>query len=439
MTMATKTRIPNFAEFPALPAMKLVKDSPRARSVAWLLALGLAAAAMALVFVPWQQNIPGEGRMVALTPVERQQTVDTPIDGRVLRWHVAEGSRVKAGDLLAEISDNDPSILGRMRDELRAQEERLVAARQREFSLGDRISGLEGSRRNAISAADSRVDMAGERLRASERALEAAVATVATAKLNLDRQQGLHKKGLTPTRQVELAQLDYDRGVAEVERGKAGVNSARQELEALKADRLRTENDFRASIQDAKASRASALAEVSGVQAGILPVQTRIARQTTQEVRAPRGGVVLRLLAQPGSEMLKAGDPVMILVPESGNAVVELWVSGNDMPLVSRGNKVRLQFEGWPAIQFVGWPSVAVGTFGGIVTLVDETDNGKGKFRLLVAADPADQPWPTKRYLRQGVRANGWVLLNQVKLGFEVWRQLNGFPPVIAAQEPPSK
>jgi hypothetical protein len=119
--------------------------------------------------------------------------------------------------------------------------------------------------------------------------------------------------------------------------------------------------------------------------------------------------------------------------------VVEIWVDGNDMPLISPGRPVRLQFEGWPAVQFVGWPSVAVGTFGGIVRLVDATDDGSGKFRVLVEPDPKDDPWPSGAYLRQGVRANGWVLLNQVPLGFELWRQFNGFPPAVAKAAPESQ
>ena len=111
-------------------------------------------------------------------------------------------------------------------------------------------------------------------------------------------------------------------------------------------------------------------------------------------------------------------------------------MNGNDAPLITPGRLVRLQFEGWPAIQFVGWPAVAVGTFGGKVLLVDSTDNGQGKFRILVVPDPNDEPWPSNRWLRQGVRANGWVLLNEVSLGFEFWRQFNGFPPVIAMESP---
>ncbi|MFN9968883.1 MAG: transporter, partial [Phycisphaerae bacterium] len=52
--------------------------------------------------------------------------------------------------------------------------------------------------------------------------------------------------------------------------------------------------------------------------------------------------------------------------------------------------------------------------------------------RCQILPDPTEeQRWPSERYLRQGVRANGWVLLDQVPLWFEAWRQLNGFPPSV--------
>jgi len=123
-------------------------------------------------------------------------------------------------------------------------------------------------------------------------------------------------------------------------------------------------------------------------------------------------------------------------VPDTRERAVELWVDGNDAPLVTHGRKVRLQFEGYPAVQFSGWPEVAVGTFGGVVSLLDATDNGEGKFRMLVLPDDEDQPWPDQRFLRQGVRANGWVLLNQVRLGYEFWRIFNGFPPLMLPSYP---
>ena len=410
--------------YPLLPSMADVKGYAPARRLAWILVVLFVFLLVALALTPWQQSISGTGRVIAFAPLERQQTLSAPVDGRVVRWHVVEGTRVKQGDVIVDISDNDPGMIERLRGE-------LSDARDRQESLGDRIAGLEASRESALSAAESRVGMASERISAAERGLDAAEATLLAARLNLDRQEQLIKRGLTATRNVELARMDHDRAVAEVERARNTLNAARQDHQATIADRQKVQADYKALIEDANASRASA----SGA---VRPIETRLARQSTQEIRAPRDGVILRLLAQPGSEMLKAGEPLAVLVPDTTQTVVELWINGNDMPLLHAGDEVRLQFEGWPAVQFVGWPSVAVGTFGGTVSLLDATDDGSGRFRILVAPDASDEAWPESRYLRQGVRANGWVLLQQVKLGFELWRRFNGFPPTTTKSTEPA-
>jgi len=411
--------------YPLLPSMASVTGYAPARRLAWLLVGMFILLTIALSFTPWQQSITGNGRSIAFAPLERQQTISAPVDGRVVRWYVSEGSRVKKDDVIVDISDNDPGMIERLRGELRD-------ARDRQGSLGDRIAGLEASRENAMAAAESRVGMASERISAAERGLDAAQATLVAARLNLERQEQLVKRGLTAIRSVELARLDNDRAAAELERARNTLNASRQDHQATMSDRQKVESDYKALIEDANASRSVA----SGA---VRPIETRLARQSTQQILAPREGVILRLLAQPGSELLKAGQDLAILVPDTTRTVVELWVAGNDMPLLHIGDKVRLQFEGWPAIQFVGWPSVAVGTFGGEIMLIDATDDGTGRFRILAAPDPTQEAWPEARYLRQGVRANGWVLLRQVKLGFEVWRRFNGFPPTTTKQGDPQK
>ncbi len=164
----------------------------------------------------------------------------------------------------------------------------------------------------------------------------------------------------------------------------------------------------------------------------------KIAQQNTQLIKAPRAGTVFRLYASPGAELVRAGDPLLELVPDTESRAVEIWVDGNDVPLIEPGKPVRLQFEGWPAVQFSGWPSVAVGTFGGRVALVDSSDDGLGRFRLLVVPDEGDDPWPERPHLRQGVRAKAFVLLDRVSLGYELWRQANGFPPTVALKGRPA-
>lgn len=425
-----------FLESGVLPSMAQVRSVGSVRTLAWLLLVLFLVMPVALLMSPWQQNVTGVGKVSAVNPVERQQTIDAPVEGRVVRWHVLEGTRVKVGDAVVEVSDIDPSILMRLTQEREAVLRRIEAARSRELSLSERITGIEGSRRNALDANASRIQVAVDRIRAADQAQSAAEATLLADRLNLDRQKKLLEKGLTSVRNVELGQMSYDRALAEVDRAKAALNAEKNSKSVLDADQLRIVNDFKASVEDARASRATALTEIANAGVELQRIDVRLSRQSSQVVKAAREGTIFRLLAQPGSEVLKAGDPLAILIPETQSQVVELWVNGNDAPLITPGRNVRLQFEGWPAVQFVGWPAVAVGTFGGKVLLVDSTDNGQGKFRVLVTPDPNDEPWPSNRWLRQGVRTNGWVLLNEVSIGFELWRQFNGFPPVVAMEEP---
>lgn len=403
------------------------------RALAWILALMLAATVVALALVPWQQAVPASGQVVAFDPVQRRQFVEAPIDGRIVRWAIVEGSRVRQGDVLLEISDNDPALVDRMETEREATEGVRQAALRKAESLRLMVERLGLTRDRAVAAAESRVMVAEDRVVAAARALEASEAAERTAKLNLERQLLLNQRGLSSRRNFELAQLQSDQTAAAVNKARADLSAARNSRIAAEAEREKAEANGQAQVDDATASLQQALSDERKAVAELTKIDVRIARQATQRVQAPIDGVVLRVLARQGAEMVKAGDVLMELVPESGHNVVELWVDGNDAPLVSPGRKVRLQFEGWPALQFIGWPSIAVGTFGGEVLVVDASDNGRGEFRALVQADPASPSWPEQRYLRQGVRANGWILLDRVTLGFEIWRQFNGFPPTTTA------
>ncbi len=416
-------------------AAALLVRTPRAiRIFARLMAVFAGTTLIALVAVPWQQSITGTGRVVAFAPVERQQEIDAVIEGRVTQWNVREGSHVQAGDVLLSLTDNDPAIIQRLEEERLAVVARKDAAALRVKSIQSRQKALESSRSAGIRGAGNRVAMAKERARAAKQTVDATKAAMETAQLNITRQQKLFEEGLTSQRNVELAQLDAVRAVTEVERALATATAAEGEALALEQDRSRVEFDLTASIDDAHAQEAVALAEKAAADGELARIEVRLARQQTMEIRAPMEGTVLRLLSGQGNAFVKAGDPLLTLVPDTENRAVELWVDGNDMPLISEGRPVRLQFEGWPAVQFTGWPSVAVGTFGGEVALLDSADDGTGRFRILVRPDD-DDPWPTGLYLRQGVRVNGWVLLEQVKLGYELWRRFNGFPPTVKTPE----
>lgn len=419
-----------------LPVMQDARSPHSFRTVAKGVSIGFVLMILVIALVPWQQNVPGSGKYSAFAPTERQQTLGAPVSGRVINWYAGEGSLVKAGDPIVEIADNDPQILERLNRERDAYLQKLQASRKSVTARSEELIGLQQSRQSALAAAENYVEIAKQKVSAQESKLKASERTLMTSQLNLDRVKRLHERGLRSLRDLELAELDFAKSQAELEQANADLIGRRQDFTAKQAQRAKTDADTRAKLESTRSSLASAESSVATNEAAMQQIESKLARQATMSVRAPRNGTIMRLLVQPGSEFVKSGEPLAVLVPDVEEPVVELWVKGNDMPLIHVGDTVRLQFEGWPAVQFVGWPSVAVGTFGGVVSLVDASDDGKGRFRILVKPDPNDEPWPSKRFLRQGVRANGWVLLETVPLWYELWRQFNGFPPAISMDEP---
>lgn len=428
--------MPEHQHHPAeFQSIRLIGATNQARLIAWVLGCMIVVTILTLIFAPWVQNVKGIGRVVALNPTERSQTIDAPVEGRIRRWTVIEGTRVKKGDLVAELMDNDPLVLVRQEEAKMAIENRRAAGQQRISNLEISLQQLDATRRNELTANTSRIDMAKAAVSAAEQQIKAGEADLLAAEQNLDRRKKSVDLGLSSIRDLELAQQGVQTARANLDRFQANLLAAKNDVLARQGDQQRIETSYQRQIQDARAALAAAAGDIQNITTELKRQEVNVARQSTQLVYAPREGVIFRLLAQPGSELVKAGDAIAQMVPETTSLVVELMVDGNDVPLIHKGDLVRLQFEGWPANQIVGWPSVAVGTFGGKVFLVDQTDDGKGKFRILVEPDPNDKPWPSKRYLRQGVRANGWVLLQEVRLGFELWRQFNGFPPTVTPRD----
>ncbi|MGL4550410.1 MAG: HlyD family secretion protein [Gemmataceae bacterium] len=433
------------------PAAATLLNPPRAaRWLSWLLLVGMVVLPGLLFLAPWQQNFYASGRLIAFDPDRRQQDVEAPVDGRIAKWYVSENQAVKAGQKLVSIQDPDPDILTRLAEQKRAILARQTAAREREASFKGQVASLKLSKEQALAAAANRVQVSRESLRAADEALQVAALTRKVAGVNFRMEKQMRAEGLTSRLMFVQAEAAEQAREADERRAVNTRDAAKASVEASEADREKVRNDADASIQSATASIQSAQADAESAARELADLDIRIARQSTQEVVSPVDGTVFRVVANAGSggSFVKAGDRLMIITPEvtgDGKRVVELFVEGNDAPQLAELYEqrlaaglpidVRVQFEGYPAIQFVGWPSVAVGTFAGKVMAVDAHDDGKGKFRVLVEPDERERPWPGEFALRQGSRAQGWLLLDRVSLGYELWRRFNGFPPVMADKD----
>ncbi|MEQ5809170.1 HlyD family efflux transporter periplasmic adaptor subunit [Alteromonas sp. NFXS44] len=220
-------------------------------------------------------------------------------------------------------------------------------------------------------------------VKAAELKLDADLMAVENARINLDRQKRLNKEGLVSVRDIEVAE------------------NTLQERLATAAQSEQSRNSLNSSL----------------------------ARQSTQTKYAPQDGTVTQLHSGGLSTLVSAGAVLGYFIPEGVERMVRVKVNGLNAPLVTTGRKVRLQFEGWPIFQFSGWPGTSIGTFGGRVAIVEPVADRNGLFNVWIGQDPQEKPWPEETFARLDSRVNAWILLEEVSIGYELWRQLNNFPP----------
>ena len=416
-----------------MPSLQLARSSRQARRIAVVLLIMLIATICLMAFAPWQQTVTGEGYVVAYAPRERQQTLEAIIEGRIIRWNeeLFENARVAKGDFIAEISDIDVGYSVRLGEQLANTASILESSKKIVNATEGQLNAYRQVQKEVEAAQNAYVQSATQKVSAAEQKLAIAEAAIPQLKAAYDRAKELQAAGNIALEKLQEIERKLLESQGKVKEESANLSAARAELMGKQSDREAYIHKAAADVSYYEGALDKARAEAEKADKELNDMKSKVARQD-QLITAPFDGYIVHISSNGGSQLVKKGDPICTLVPYTKDRAVQIWLDGNDAPLVEAGRHVRLQFEGWPAIQFAGWPSVAVGTFGGTVVSVDMVDNGKGKFRCQILPDATDsEHWPEERFLRQGVRANGWVLLEQVPLWFEVWRKLNGFPPTV--------
>jgi multidrug efflux pump subunit AcrA (membrane-fusion protein) len=401
------------------------------KRIARLLTLIFIALPAFMALAPWRQHVSGVGRVTAFQPLDRVQSVEAPVSGRVVELFVTEGTPVETGAPLLRLVDIDPEKIGRIEAKIEATEKDLEFTQLNVTTYTNQVAILENARDLTVLTLRAKADAATEKLRAAEQKVTAARAKATFAKEQAERLARLSPRFVEELKRIE-AEAKAMEAAADVTAAEAEAQSAKKSAEAAEAELGKEREVANSKVESARASAQSATGKVAEIRAKLADLTGELRAQQTQLVLAPRDGRVFRLAVNTVSSIVKSGQQLLQIVPDTSERAVELMIRGVDVPLIDVGRKVRLQFEGWPAVQVIGWPSVAVGTFGGVVKLVDATDLGNGQFRIVILPDPDDADWPEAKWLRQGVRTKGWVLLDEVRLGYEIWRQLNGFPPSLA-------
>jgi adhesin transport system membrane fusion protein len=398
--------------------------------------VGIIIFTFCLLFFPWTQNIQSKGKITTLLPQHRPQTVQANIDGRIEMWYVQEGQTVKKGDTIAFISEikteyGDPQLLPRTESQIAAKESSKGAYKGKAEALAVQAGALAQERDFKITQLKNKVKQVRLKIISDSIALEQAHIDFQIADRQLKRAQELYEKGIKSLADVEDKKQKYQSTVTKVTEVQNKLDISRNELDIATIDLSSIRASYDQKIAKAQSERFSALSSGFEAQSTIDKLKIQASNYSTRQgfyyITAPQDGYIVQTLKAGLGETVKAGTELASIMPFDAQLAVELYIKPMDLPLVYPGQEVRFIFDGWPAFIFSGWPSQSFGTYSGDVFAVDRVISDNGKYRILVAADTEEKPWPEA--LQIGGGAQGIALLERVPLWYELWRQLNGFPP----------
>jgi multidrug resistance efflux pump len=397
------------------------------------------------LLLPWTQNIDGKGELTTLNPQDRPQTVHSIIAGRIDKWLVREGQFLHKGDTIAIISEVkdkffDPELLVRIDEQIKSKEGALQSTKDKASALRNQINALEDGLKFSLGKAKNKVQQSILKLQSDSIDYIAAKTDYEIAKQRVDRQETLYKKGLISLTDIESRRLKVQESSAKLLISENKFLNAKNDLKNTQIELNSIEAEYLDKISKAESDLSSTLGYYYDTEGAISKMNNEYAsmqiRSAYYTIVAPQSGYVVKTLKSGIGETIKDGEEIVSIMPENPSLAVSIYVRPADVPLLEKGRKVRIQFDGWPALVFSGWPGASFGTFGGVISVIDYVDT-KGKYRVLVEPDPNDEAWP--KQVRIGSGTFGWVMLKTVSVGYELWRNLNAFPPDFLDEIEPSK
>lgn len=388
------------------------------------------------LFLPWTQNIRARGTLTSLSPEQRPQTIHAIIPGRIEEWYVEEGQKVMKGDTILRISEVkqeyfDPMLLERTGQQINAKEMTARSYQEKVNALDAQIDALNQAMRIKLEQARNKIAQAKLKVQSDSIRVVAARTEIGVAKDQLVRGEQQFKEGLVSMVELERRRVQEQRATATMIDAENKLLEARNELINAELELGGIRNDYRDKLSKAESEKYASLSQMYSTEAEVSKMQVDLASYTIRAgnyfITAPQSGYITRAVRTGVGELIKEGESIITIMPAQFDLAVELFVRPMDMPLINIGQKVRFMFDGWPAIVFSGWPNTSVGTYGGKVVAIDNLISANGRYRILVAPDPDDEPWP--QALRVGAGSVGMALLGDVPIWYELWRQLNGFPP----------
>jgi multidrug resistance efflux pump len=398
--------------------------------------LGVSILGLIILFLPWTQNISGSGAVTTLKPDQRPQTIHTAIAGRIEKWYVKEGDFVKKGDTILFISETkedylDPNLVKNTESQMKAKEMSQQSYGGKVTTLSAQIAAIQNEKNLKLQQAKNKIRQGILKVKSDSIDLIAVRTQVKIANTQFNRALALNKEGLKPMTDVEEKRLKLQEVDAKIITQENKLITSENELINARVEINRIIAEYNEKEQKARSDQFTALSNQYDTEAQVNKLKNQYAnyqiRNGMYYIKAPQSGYVNRALQSGIGETIKEGTQIVSIMPSKYDIAVETYVTPTDLPLVHKGEKVRIWFDGWPTIVFSGWPNLSYGTFGGKIVAVENFISSNGKFRVLIAPDKDEEPWPKQVSIGSG--AQTLALLDNVPIWFELWRTLNGFPP----------
>lgn len=388
------------------------------------------------LFLPWTQNIRAKGQVTTLYQNQRPQQVNTIIGGRVIKWYIKEGDYVKAGDTLVQLTEVkadylDPQLLDRTKEQLTGKEMSVEYYKDKVAATQQQIGAINNGLTLKLDQLSNKLLQLELKVQADSAEAAAANNELQISTVQFNRQKKMYDSGLVSLTQLETRNQLYQNALAKKISAENKLANTKQEITITRIEMNALQQENAEKVAKAQGEQFQSLTQIAGGQAEIAKLQNLYASYSIRNgmyyILAPQSGQIVKAQKAGIGEYVKDGEMIAEIVPDQISFAVEMFVQPLDLPLLAPGQKVRFLFDGFPAIVFSGWPSASSGTFGGEIVAVESNVSANGRFRVLVKEDPADKPWP--RELKIGAGAQGIALLKDVPVWYELWRNINGFPP----------
>jgi multidrug efflux pump subunit AcrA (membrane-fusion protein) len=425
---------PNHYKIPLKAISAIYRGNVRSKVRYWF--FGIMFFLVGFMFLPWTQNIKAKGTVTTRNQEQRPQDINSPIPGKIVKWWVKEGDFVKAGDTILQISEIkedylDPNLIGRTQQQVTAKKGTISSYENKISTSNSQIAALNSARGLKQQQLQNKIQQLQNKLNSDRAELVAANNDFVLAKDQYERQQKMFSEGLVSQTALQQRNMAFQNALSKKTMVENKLAQTQQEVTITQIEQNSVEQDYTEKIAKAQGDQYQSQSQIASSQGEVAKLENQVANYTIRNgmyiILAPQDGQIVQAKKSGIGEILKDGERITVIIPTRLDYAVEMFVRPIDLPLISVGQKVRFQFDGFPAIVFSGWPNNSYGTFGGTIVAFENSIGDNNMFRVLVAEDSTDKAWPPQ--LKIGSGAQSIALLKNVPIWYELWRNINGFPP----------